>query len=111
MPANRQRFDFPFTFTKEEMDCLTEGFVPQDMDDRWFVFYEDGWLYLHRSWTGYCVYQLRFAPRGPLFAVEEAWVNRDPEQYGDTDSENEVRRLRDVLGWVFRFRVQGQLPE
>jgi hypothetical protein len=106
MPASRHRLDFRLAFTKEEMDRLAEGFVPGDMDDRWFAFYEDGWLYLHRSWTGYCNYQVRFAPHGSLFVVEEAWVNRDPEQYGSTDPESDLRSLRDVLFWV--FAVEGQ---
>jgi len=29
------------------------------MEDKWFIFLEDDWLYLHRSWTGTCVYKVQ----------------------------------------------------
>jgi hypothetical protein len=53
------------------------------MEDKWFVFEERGRLYFHRSWTGFCVYEvvLRKIPSGA--EIVEAWVNRDPSQYSE----------------------------
>jgi hypothetical protein len=28
------------------------GFVPREMEDKWFVFSEEPWLFVHRSCTG-----------------------------------------------------------
>ena len=30
------------------------------MEDKWFIFMENGILYFHRSWTGVCIYQVHF---------------------------------------------------
>jgi hypothetical protein len=55
------------------------------MEDKWFVFYEAPWLYFHRRWTGICIYAVRLREEGGGSIVEEAWVNRAPEQYRETD--------------------------
>lgn len=59
--------------------------IPFSMEDKWFVFYEEPWLYLHRSWTGMCVFQVRFELIDGMYRVVEALVNRDPKEYGSTD--------------------------
>jgi hypothetical protein len=61
--------------TLDEFQRLKRGSIPKSMDDKWFVFHEDDWVYCHRSWTGYCIYQLRFEQQGREMVVAEAWVN------------------------------------
>lgn len=93
MPAARKALAIRQSFTPSELATMRDGFIPRDMDDRWFCFAEDDWLYLHRSWSGLCVYQVRL--RGA--AITEAWVNRDPEQYRETDDEIDSRLLSSLL--------------
>ncbi len=70
-------------FTKEEYKYLTWGFIPVSMDDRWFFYLEDDWLHIHRSWTGYCIFQVRLEKFEDGYSIAEAWVNDDPEQRYD----------------------------
>ena len=55
------------------------GHIPENMDDKRFLFFEEGWLYFYGSWTGTCIYALRldWSPNGVL--VVDGWVNRDPD--------------------------------
>jgi len=40
------------------------------------VFFEDGWLYAHRSWSGICRYMIRIDDNADGTArVGETWVN------------------------------------
>jgi hypothetical protein len=55
------------------------------MEDKWFIYHDSGWVYFHRSWTGFCIYKLRFEQVGDQFVVREAWVTRDREQYTNDD--------------------------
>jgi hypothetical protein len=55
------------------------------MEDKWFVFYEAPWLWFHRSWTGSAIYGLRLSLSEGGSRVDEAWVNREPERYSETD--------------------------
>ena len=58
--AERWTLEFERAYTGEEFERLQRGVLPEEMEDKWFVFYEEPWLYLHRSWTGICCFQVRF---------------------------------------------------
>jgi len=32
------------------------GLVPEEIEDKWFIYWEDDTLFFHRSWTGNCIY-------------------------------------------------------
>ena len=76
MPESRSRLPFTGAFTQQEFECVSLGHRSRDMDDKWFIFLEGNELYFHRSWTGVCIYQVRFEKHGDTYNVIEAWVNR-----------------------------------
>lgn len=99
MPGHRERIDFQRTFSEAEFARIESGHVPQEMEDKWFVFFEDGWVYLHRSWTGFCIFQVRVAKTAGGWRVEEAWVNRDGSQYQSRGTQADAELLANVLRW------------
>ncbi len=58
------------------------------------IGFDDGWLTLHRSYTGACIYAVRLAQVEGGSEVVEAWANRAPEQYTRTDDDYDARLLR-----------------
>lgn len=54
-------------FNSEQFARLKVGHIPRGMDDKWFIYYEEPHLFLHRSWTGQPVYRLTLknVPNGP----------------------------------------------
>lgn len=50
------------TLTAKEYARLSLGLIPEEMEDKWFIYLEDNKLYCHRSWTGLCTYIVEFAP-------------------------------------------------
>lgn len=90
MPAQHAVLPLDFTLAAAEADRLRQGFIPQDQDDRWFAYFEGSTLYLHRSWTGLCIYQVHFVPGGEGLRATHAEVNRNPEQYGGTRDEEDI---------------------
>lgn len=81
MPKWKSRLKFERSFTQNEFENLAEGLIPETMDDKWFIFLENNWLYCHRSWTGACIYQVGLTVDGEKHDVTEAWVNRNFKQY------------------------------
>ena len=98
MPEARVRLEVARTFSQAEYECLQQGVIPQDMDDRWFVYFEDGWLFLHRSWTGHCIFQVRLESAEGGWKTVEAWANNDPNQFRSATPEQSKRLLLDLLG-------------
>ena len=62
LPDKRVALTLNHTFTESEMAAIRNGVVPQQMEDKWFVYFADDALHFHRSWSGFCVYIARFAP-------------------------------------------------
>ena len=85
-PTRRESLNYEQTFDAAEASRLREGLVPEAMEDKWFVYYQEGWLYLHRSWTGSLVYWLRLDESAGAARVVESFVSRDASQYKETDT-------------------------
>ena len=58
-----------------------------DMDDRWALRFDpaDSVLRIHRSWSGFCIFEIGFELREDGLEVGPSWVNRDPEQFKGSD--------------------------
>lgn len=115
MPESRKGIRFQRQFTQEEFDLMSLGLIPQEMEDKWFIFAEDGQLFFHRSWTGHCIYQLRLEKRAHGYSAAEAWVNRDENQYQSTDDEGDIATLSFLidnllLGKCTPFPTPSTLP-
>ena len=93
MPAAKKELPIDGAFTREEYVRLSQGFIPQSQDDRWFIYLEDDWLYFHRSWTGTCVFQLQIVPADNHYQAVKAIANRDPEQYRNEDDAYDVQLM------------------
>ncbi|MCY4036279.1 MAG: hypothetical protein OXF64_02340 [bacterium] len=80
-------------WTEEEMQAIRRGYVPQVMDEKWFIFVEDDRLYAHRSWTGIGVYEAAFAPVEGGYAIESAVVTGDESAYRRSSDQDESHIL------------------
>lgn len=92
-------------FNADETARLKAGLVPADMDDRWFVFFEAEWLYLHRSWTGSCIFGVRLQEellddlleQQHGVRVAQAWASREWDEYQSKSVEDDTRMLDKLL--------------
>jgi hypothetical protein len=85
LPDKRAQLVLQRVFTQEEYENISWGFIPEAMEDKWFIFLEGEVLSFYRSWTGYYIYQLTLKKDGEHYAIVDAIANRDPSQYGGTD--------------------------
>lgn len=101
LPDTRARLQVQRRYSMRELDWLKFGVLPREMEDKWFVFYEAPWLYVHRSWTGTCIYRARLEEDSRGASIAELWSNRDPAQYKQTDDVADARLALELLdGWA-----------
>ena len=93
LPVQRSTLSLQREFTESEYERLCDGLIPDRMEDKWFIFLEDNILYAHRSWTGYCIYQLSLTRENSTYAISRASVNRDPSQYTWVDDRYDEKLL------------------
>ncbi|MEH2094588.1 hypothetical protein [Nostoc sp.] len=116
MPSASTNITVEKLYSQEEFDRITAGVIPEQMEDKWFIFYEAPWMYLHRSWTGFCIFKVRFEVVGDSVKIAEVQVNRDPAEYSNTDDKRNASMLlillnslsgRDVRNEMLRY-IKGQ---
>ena len=102
MPEKNASFTIKRHFTDAELENLKAGHIPGEMEDRWFAYFEDNKLYIHRSWSGICIYIVEFKPGTKcLFKCNadkhKVTVNRDENQYTCTDIPEDKEQVIELL--------------
>lgn len=93
LPSRKATLRLDRTFSFEDMNRIRLGLIPEAMEDKWFIYWKDDTLFLHRSWTGYCIYVVRFVPVADGYRMVEADVNRNPDQYKETRDETDAKMI------------------
>lgn len=93
MPPQQIALSLDRLFSQAEIDSIKLGFAPREMQDKWFIYFENDVLYFHRSWTGYCIYQVSLAG----LHITQAIVNRDPQQYNETRNERDMQTIFQLI--------------
>jgi hypothetical protein len=93
LPSKRTTIQLNRTFSRQEMNRIRRGLVPEQMEDKWFIYWKDNTLFFNRSWTGLCLYVVRFASEGDSCRMIEADLNRDPKQYKETSAERDAEMI------------------
>ena len=84
-------------WTEAEWARIRDGFVPQEMEEKWFAFVDGNRLFLHRSWTGYGIYEATFAKGEGGWRIVSAVVESSPDVYERGDDERESRTLEQLI--------------
>ncbi len=100
---------FAATYSAAQFARIAEGLVPEQMEDKWFIFHESPYLFLHRSWTGLPVYRLTLAPCGDgVVVVEALWSSTFAKD--DPAAREYEARLLDFLVAALLLRQPTPFP-
>ena len=113
LPARHSFFILNQTYSPFDSWMIARGFVPAVMEEKWFVYMENGRLLFRRSWTGFLIYDIEATWRGGQLYLGQVRVNRDPEQYSETDDDHDRQLLNYLivavlLGEHATFPTQNQ---
>jgi hypothetical protein len=92
LPNGHITLDYTRTFSNEEFEKLTHGFIPKSMDDKWFIYFRINTLYFHRSWTGRGIYAVQIQKAGDVYQVSKVSCTRD-ERHEDLEREKSTLNL------------------
>ena len=109
MPDRNATIPLALLYHEKQLFLMRRGVVPREMEDKWFVYWKDDCLHFHRSWTGFCIYIVRFEVEEVGATSVEAVVNRDPDQYGSTDDAYDAQMISYLID-VLLLRRPGRFP-
>lgn len=107
MPQSQILQNFECQLDQVQYESLSFGLVPTDMDDKWFIFMEDNQVFFHRSWTGHCIFSIKFEEKAGTMIAVEAMVNSCQDQYKPINDEVEIRLLRELMSKVIVSKVNS----
>ncbi|MCL1849388.1 MAG: ADP-ribosylglycohydrolase family protein [Clostridiales bacterium] len=87
-----------FRITESQYAKIRFGLLPMQMEDKWFAYYDDGRIHLHRSWTGAKIYEAAIQKSENCYIITELIVERDAALYANTDDNEDVRSFHFLLG-------------
>jgi hypothetical protein len=69
-------------WSDDEWHRIKLGYAAYDMDEKWDVFVEGEMAFLHRSWTGFGIFEASFsAVDGGGWRISDAVVESEPARY------------------------------
>jgi hypothetical protein len=104
MPEAYKELPLSGVYTEDEFEKISYGFLPQDQQDKWFIYLDGEWLNFHRSWTGACIFKLEIVLNNCKYHATKAIVNRDPEQYRSTNDQQDVKLISFLIDNVLLKR-------
>lgn len=85
MPNENKELNFEFKLTLKDLKILKKGHIPEAMEDHWFMYFENNKFYIHRSWTGFCIFIVDVPDTG---IITKAIVNQSNEYLEENDNSN-----------------------
>jgi len=111
LPEKRTTIVIDRVFSSAEMDRIRMGLIPEQMEDKWFTYFDNDVLYFHRSWTGMCMYQAHFVKEGESYRITTAEVNRDKEWYKNEDDAYDVGLILYLIDALLLGRHDVPFPQ
>ena len=116
MPEETASLAIDKIYSVEEFEVLSRGLIPEVMEDKWFIFMRNNWLFFHRSWTGICIYQANFEAKEKEYILKQAIVNQNLKQHPVNDLDYEAALLNWLIDCLLlrkkiAFPLKQNLPQ
>ena len=97
MPDKHTTIPLDETIPSAAMRIVKQDHIPEAMEDHWFMYCDDPTIRYYRSWSGFCIYIAKYEDDGTHCKITELTMNRDPEQYANTDDQEDVETFLALL--------------
>lgn len=105
MPDKKATISLDRFFSLKEMKLIRRGLIPDQMEDKWFVYFQKDALYFHRSWTGICIFIVRFVREGEGSRMTEADVCRDRDRITESQIKEDAAMIVYLIDTLLLHRV------
>jgi hypothetical protein len=100
-PAEVEPLGFEADFTHAEYELILRGFQPDEMEQKWRICCDGGWVYFCRSWTNFMKFAIRLEPTASGAHVADSLVSKDDGPFVSTDLGYDRLLVRELIeGWL-----------
>jgi len=87
-----------FRFNETNYARIHFGLLPEEMEDKWFAYFENGKIHFHRSWTGHKRYEAQINKDGDYYMISEVIAERDTDLYRQANDNEDIHLFGFLLG-------------
>ena len=92
--TNPKKLEVAISLTNKQLRKLKIGLVPNEMEDKWFVYCEKGYIHFHRSWTGYEIYRAKLQINKEGGKIIGFWVEQDIDRYNEKNDDRNITNFK-----------------
>jgi hypothetical protein len=96
---NPHKIAIELCFSQEQYNLLKKGLKPKQMEDKWYIYFQDEWLFFHRSWTGYGIYKAEIVQNNEKYYINEFFVERNKKIYKNLDDNEDIENFTFLIAW------------
>jgi len=98
MPDKNAELPFVREFSIQELEAIKIGIIPQEMEDKWFIYFNDNIIHFHRSWTGMKVFEVHLnCSANDHATISKCIVNRDSTEYSAVNENADIDLLNYLI--------------
>jgi hypothetical protein len=83
-------------FTPVQFEMIKNGYTSRSMEEKWNIYFENGWLRLVRSWTGLEVYKAQIKKQVENYVIDDFFVTTHRD-YGKQSDDVERDTFESVV--------------
>ena len=100
------KLDVELYIDEQEFQKIKLGFVPASMDDKWFDYYLEGWLHIHRSWTGIQIFKCKIEQIDSNdYMIKDVYVERDKEIYKQDNDDTDKYNFQSYIKFLTQRKI------
>lgn len=105
--TNPKKLDVSISLNIEQLTKLKLGLVPNEMEDKWFVYFENKTMHFHRSWTGYEIFKAKLNYNDSGCQINEFCVEQNPEKYKELDDARNISLFKNHIDYLSNREINN----
>ena len=85
MPEDEEKVSdiaFAYGISEEQMAILIKGHIPAAQEDHWFMYCDEEYIRIYRSWTGICAFEAHYKSTERGYLVDRLRINHALAEFG-----------------------------
>lgn len=91
------KIDCNIKITKEEMNILIMGHIPEVMEDHWFMYCDDNSINYYRSWTGTQIFKAYYKVVYDEYLIYKIEINNNKDEYNEENLQKSIELFKNLI--------------
>lgn len=108
---NPKKLSVSISLTTEQCKKLKFGLVPKEMEDKWFAYFCNEYIHLHRSWTGHEIFKAKTIANTNGCQISEFWVEQNPKKYNELDDNRSIVNFKTLIETLSNREINNPVKD